>query len=114
MLTYDVVTAAIAKSVSVSYDSFLVPAWVLFFFMGVVAGRTLRSWNGILAVGIAAVVAATAGWYLAALIGPGYVPGWTLQTLALMAAESMLLSTALGGVGVWIGLAVPGARRGLF
>jgi hypothetical protein len=74
MAMYDVSTALIAKSVSVSYDSFLVPSWVLFFFMGILAGRTLRSWSGILPVAVAATVAATIGWYFAALIGPGYVP----------------------------------------
>jgi len=114
IVAYDAVSAAIALAVGVSYNSFLVPALVLFFFMGVLAGRKARSWAGILPVAVAAVVDATAGWYLAALIGPGYVPGWTMRELITLAIESAALSAAVGAVGIWVGVGVAGRRRGLF
>jgi hypothetical protein len=106
LLVYDVLAALVAKALTISYNSFLVLALVIVFFMGVYAGRTARSWEGIVAIAIAACVEATAGWYLAALIGPGYVPGWTPRVLVTMAVESALLSTAIGCLGVWTGLRV--------
>lgn len=102
LLAYDALTAAIAKVVGISYDSFLVLAWVLFFFMGVLAGRKF-GWYGLIAVVVAAVFEATIGWYVAAAIGPGYVPGWTMRTLALLAFERALLSSAIAAAGVFIG-----------
>ena len=112
IVAYDALSAAIAKAVGISYNSFLVLALVLFFFMGVVAGRKAASWAGIIPILIAAVVDATIGWYAAACIGPGYVPGWTIRVLVTLAVESAALATAIGTAGVWIGLAVAGARRG--
>ncbi|MBV8067539.1 MAG: hypothetical protein JO113_06155 [Candidatus Eremiobacteraeota bacterium] len=114
IVLYDVVAAAIARSVGVAYNSFLVLALVLFFFMGVYAGRTRRSWSGIVAVAIAAVADATLGWYVAAMIGPGYVPGWTMRGLIVMAVESAVLSIVIGAAGVWVGLSVAGRRREFF
>jgi len=114
IVAYDAIGAAIALAVGVSYNSFLVPALVLFFFMGLVAGRKARSWAGILPVVVAAVADATIGWYIAALIGPGYVPGWTMRDLITLGAESAALATAIGAVGIWFGLGVAGKRRGLF
>lgn len=102
LLVYDALTAAIARAVGVSYDSFLVLAWVLFFFMGVLAGRKF-GWLGLIAVAVAAVLEATAGWYIAAAIGPGYVPGWTMRMLILLAFERALLSCAIAAAGVFIG-----------
>lgn len=114
IVAYDALSAAIAKVVGISYNSFLVLALVLFFFMGVVAGRKAASWAGIIAVAIAAAADATIGWYIAAWIGPGYVPGWTTGVLVTLGIESALLATAIGAAGVWIGLGVAGARRGAF
>jgi hypothetical protein len=114
LIAYDALTAAIAKALAVSYDSFAVLALVLLFFMGIFAGRQARSWSGMLTIAIAAGVEATAGWYVAALIGPGFVPGWTMRGLIVMAIQEVLLSTLVGAVGVWVGLRVAGARRGLF
>lgn len=114
IVAYDALSAAIAKVVGISYNSFLVLALVLFFFMGVVAGRKAASWAGIIAVAIAAAADATIGWYIAAWIGPGYVPGWTTRVLVTLGIESALLATAIGAAGVWIGLGVAGARRGAF
>ena len=114
IVLYDALAAAIARAVGISYDSFLVLALVLFFFMGIYAGRKRRSWSGILAVAIAALADATLGWYVATIIGPGYVPGWTMRGLIVMASESALLSTAIGAAGVWVGLGVAGRRRQLF
>ena len=113
IIAYDALSAAIAKVVGVSYNSFLVLALVLFFFMGLFAGRKVRSWAGILPVAVAAVADATVGWYSAALIGPGYVPGWTMRDLVTLAIESFVLATAIGAVGVWVGLGVAGVRRGV-
>jgi hypothetical protein len=110
IVAYDAVSAAIAKGVGVSYNSFLVLALVLFFFMGIYAGRVVRSWAGALSIAVAAAADATGGWYVAALIGPGYVPGWTVRDLVTLAIESAVLATVIGGVGVWIGLGVAGAR----
>jgi hypothetical protein len=114
IVAYDALSAAIAKVVGISYNSFLVLALVLFFFMGVVAGRKAASWGGIIPVAIAAAVDATIGWYVAAFIGPGYVPGWTTRILVTLAIESAALATAIGCAGVWIGVGVAGARRGAF
>ena len=114
IITYDALSAAIAKLVGVSYNSFLVLALLLFVFMGLLAGRKIRSWAGILPVVVAAVSDATIGWYIAALIGPGYVPGWTMRDLVTLAIESAALATAIGAVGVWVGLRVAGVRRGAF
>jgi hypothetical protein len=113
LVAYDAVAALAARGISVSYDSFSVLALVVIFFMGIYAGRKKR-WRAIAVVVIASAVEATAGWYVAALIGPGYVPGWTMRGLIVMAAQSALLSSAVGAVGVWIGVGVAGARRGLF
>jgi hypothetical protein len=106
LVAYDVLAAFVAKALTISYNSFLVLALVLVFFMGVYAGRAARSWQGLVAIVVAACVEATAGWYLAALVGPGYVPGWTPRLLVAMAVESALLSTAIGCLGVWTGLRV--------
>ena len=102
LIAYDALTAAIAKAVGISFDSFLVLAWVLFFLMGVIAGRKF-GWFGLLAVAVAAALEATLGWYVAALIGPGYVPGWTTQMLLLLAVERTLVSCAIAAAGVFIG-----------
>ena len=102
LIAYDALTAAIAKAIGISYDSFLVLAWVLFFFMGVIAGRKF-GWPGPIVILIVATLEATAGWYVAAAIGPGYVPGWTTRMLMLLASERALLSTAIGVAGVFIG-----------
>jgi len=112
LVLYDAVAALIARSLTISYDSFLVLSLVLIFFMGVYAGRKRRG-RGIVAIAIAAAIEATAGWYCAALIGPGYVPGWTVRTLIVMAVEAWLLSAGVGFVGVGIGLRVAGPRRRL-
>ncbi len=106
LVVYDVLAALIAEALTISYNSFLVLALVIVFFMGVYAGRLARSWDGVVAIAVAACVEATAGWYLAALIGPGYVPGWTPRLLVVMAVESALLSTVIGSLGVWTGLRV--------
>ena len=82
---------------------------VLFFFMGIYAGRRSRLAGGIVSIAIAAAVETTLGWYVAALIGPGYVPGWTMRILVVMAVQSAILSTAIGAVGVWIGERSPRA-----
>jgi hypothetical protein len=111
IIAYDALTAGIAKVVGISYNSFLVLALVLFFFMGLFAGRKAGSWAGILPVAVAAAADATIGWYGAALIGPGYVPGWTLRVLVTLAIESAVVATVIGGVGVAIGLRVAGARH---
>ena len=111
LVAYDTLAALIASAVGVSYNSFLILALVLFFFAGLLAGRKMRSWRGLVPVAIAAGVEATAGWYVAWLIGPGYVPGWTVRALVVMAVESALVSICIGAVGVRIGLAVAGARR---
>ena len=113
LLAYDALSALVAKALTISYNSFLVPALTMLFFMGVYAGRKAGSWAGVVPVIVAAVVDATAGWYLAALIGPGYVPGWTARELLAMGIESAVLSTAVGCAGVWVGLRVAGARRAL-
>lgn len=114
IVAYDAFSAAIAKVVGISYNSFLVLALVLFFFMGILAGRKAASWAGMIPVVIAAAVDATIGSHIAAVIGPGYVPGWTIRILVTLAIESALLATAVGAAGVWIGLGVAGTRRGAF
>ena len=106
LVAYDALTAAIAKALTISYNSFLVLALVIVFFMGVYAGRRGRSWVGAIPIAIAAVAQSTAGWYVAALIGPGYVPGWTMRDLVVMAVESALLASVIGWAGVWIGIKV--------
>jgi hypothetical protein len=109
LIAYDALTAIVAKWLTISYNSFLVPALVILFFMGVYAGRKARSWAGILPVAIAALADATLGWYVAALIGPGFVPGWTPRELIVMASESAALSVAVGCAGVAVGLRVAGS-----
>ncbi len=111
LVVYDVLAALLARALTIAYDSFVILALVLLFFMGLIAGRKARSWDGIVPVAIAAAAEATAGWYLAALIGPGYVPGWTARSLIVMGLERALLSTAIGAVGVWVGISVARSRR---
>jgi|GEM_PF-5874601 len=113
LIAYDAVAAALAKWIVISYDSFVILPVVAIFFMGIYAGRKKRSWGGLAPIVIAALVEVTVGWYVAALIGPGYVPGWTMRQLVVLAVESALLFVAVGAAGVWIGLGVSGARRGL-
>ncbi|MBV8281284.1 MAG: hypothetical protein JO347_04385 [Candidatus Eremiobacteraeota bacterium] len=114
IVVYDAIAAIIARSVGVAYNSFLVLALVLFLFMGVYAGRRRGSWSAIVAVAIAAAADATLGWYVAAIVGPGYVPGWTVRGLIVMAVESVVLATAIGAAGVCVGLAVAGRRHEFF
>lgn len=106
LLAYDAFAAIVAKWLTISYNSFLIPALVMLFFMGVYAGRKARSWAGLTPVVIAAIVDATLGWYVAATIGPGFVPGWTMRELVVMSVESALVSIVIAGAGVWIGLRV--------
>ena len=111
LVLYDALTAAIAKAIGISFDSFLVLAWVLFLIMGVIAGRKY-GWFGMIPLVVAAALEATAGWYVAALIGPGYVPGWTTRTLVTLALERALLSSAIGAAGVFIGRrSLPPSKR---
>jgi hypothetical protein len=113
VVAYDALSASIAAWLGITYDSFLVLLLVLFFFMGIYAGRKRGSWGGISPIVIAAVVDATAGWYVAAAIGPGYVPGWTMRMLIVMGVESAVLAAAAGAAGVAVGVRVAGARRGV-
>lgn len=113
LVAYDALAAAVARAVGISYDSFAVLALVVIFFMGIYAGRKLRR-RGIVVIAIVAAIEATAGWYVASLIGPGYVPGWTMRALVVMGVEAWLLSAAVGLAGVGIGLRVAGLRRRLF
>jgi hypothetical protein len=108
---YDAFVALMARWIGIAYNSFLVPMFVLFFFLGIYAGRKKGSWVAITPIAIAAAVEATVGWYVAALIGPGYVPGWTMRALIVIAVESAALSTAVGAAGVAVGLRVARARR---
>jgi hypothetical protein len=71
--------------------------------MGIYSGRVARSWNGMVAIFIAVAIEATLGWYVAALIGPGYVPGWTVGVLILMGVEAAALALAIGAIGVAVG-----------
>jgi len=114
LVAYDALAAALAKWIGISYDSFVVLAVVLIFFMGIYAGRVRRSWDAIVPIVFASAIETTVGWYVAAAIGPGYVPGWTMRDLIVSAAESAILFAAVGAVGVAIGLRVAGARRGAF
>jgi hypothetical protein len=114
LVAYDAIAAGAARAISVSYNSFLVPQLVLIFFMGILSGRKIRSWAALLPIAIAVTIEATLGWYVAALIGPGYVPGWTMRLLVVMAIESAVLSAAIGAAGISIGLRVGGVRRRLF
>ncbi|HLX25745.1 MAG TPA: hypothetical protein VKR05_02030 [Candidatus Cybelea sp.] len=102
LVLYDALTATIAKAIGISYDSFLVLAWVLLLLMGVLAGRKY-GWLGLIPLVVTAALEATAGWYVAAAIGPGYVPGWTMRMLVALALERALLSIAIGAAGVFIG-----------
>ncbi len=58
------------------------------------------------AIVIAVAIEATLGWYVAALIGPGYVPGWTVPVLILMGVEAAALALVIGAIGVAVGLRV--------
>lgn len=106
LIVCDAISALIARAVGISYDTFIVPALVILFFMGIYSGRVARSWSGMVAVFIAVAFEATLGWYIAALIGPGYVPGWTVPALILMGVGAAALALALGAIGVAIGLRV--------
>ena len=44
IVAYDALTALIARAIGATYNSFLVPALVPFFVMGVYAGRKAGSW----------------------------------------------------------------------
>jgi len=106
LIVCDAISALIARAVGISYDTFIVPALVIIFFMGIYSGRVAGSWNGMIAVVLGVATEATLGWYLAALIGPGYVPGWRLPTLVVMGVEAAALALAVGAIGVAIGLRV--------
>ena len=106
LIVCDAISALIARAVGISYDTFIVPALVILFFMGIYSGRVARSWSGMIAVVIAVAIEATLGWYVAALIGPGYVPGWTVPVLILMGVEAAALALVIGAIGVAVGLRV--------
>jgi hypothetical protein len=102
----DAIAALLARAVGISYDTFVIPALVIVFFMGIYAGRLARSWSGMLPVAIAIAVETTLGWYVASWIGPGYVPGWTLPALIVMGVEATIIVAVIGATGVAIGLRV--------
>lgn len=106
LIVCDAISALIARAVVISYDTFIVPALVILFFMGIYSGRVARSWNGTIAIFIAVAIEATLGWYLAALIGPGYVPGWTVPVLILMGVGAAALALIVGAIGVAVGVRV--------
>jgi hypothetical protein len=110
LIVCDVISAAIARAVGISYDTFIVPALVILFFMGVYSGRVARAWSGLTAVVIAVAIETTLGWYVASLIGPGYVPGWTVPALIVMGAQAAMLAIVVGAIGVAVGVRVSGAR----
>lgn len=106
LIVCDAVSALIARAVGISYDTFIVPALVIIFFMGIYSGRVARAWIGMIAVFIAVAIEATLGWYVAALVGPGYVPGWTVSMLILMGVEAAAVALVIGAIGVAVGMRV--------
>lgn len=110
ILAYDAVAAAIAKALTVSFDSFLIPGLVLFVLMGVVAGRKARSWAALAPVAVAAAADSTLGWYIAGLLVPSNFPNWSAFGYVLGALDAFALSAFLGAVGIAVGLRVGGAR----
>lgn len=101
---YDALAALLAKAIGISYDSFVVPAVVLFVFMGVYAGRKSGDWSGFVPVLVAALVHATLGWYVAALVGPGRLPQWTTAEAAYVLVGGAFAPLIFGAAGVAAGI----------
>ncbi|HTX58169.1 MAG TPA: hypothetical protein VMH02_00735 [Verrucomicrobiae bacterium] len=110
-VAYDALAAGIARALSISYDTFAILAFVLFFLMGLLAGRKAHAWTGVLPVAIAALVEATAGWYVAAAIGPGSVPGATREWIVYAGLAGAAYLIVAGAAGVAIAKRIPSTTR---
>jgi hypothetical protein len=105
MLLFDAVTATISKIASINYGNFALLAIVVYVFLGIYGGRTLRSWRALISVAVAAIVEATLGWYVAALIGPGLPPVAATQLeMVFTGVVSVIVATLFGAMGVAVGL----------
>jgi hypothetical protein len=111
MVCYDAICAFIAAGAGVAYDSFIVPAVVLFIFMGILAGRKMHGWGGLVPVLVAAIVHTTLGWYVAWLIGPGAIPNWTPEAVAIEITAGLAAALVFGAAGVAVGIRVGRTAR---
>ncbi|HEY1655171.1 MAG TPA: hypothetical protein VGF86_08675, partial [Candidatus Tumulicola sp.] len=80
---------------------------VLYLAFGVYAGQRLRPGRAFVAIVVAAVIDATIGAYVAALIGPGRpAAGTPMQQIVAWSAITAALSALFGAIGVGVGTRV--------
>jgi hypothetical protein len=107
LVAFDAVAAMVAKAAAINYGSFTLLALVIYVGLGVFAGQRLRWWRALVAMVVAALVDASLGSSVAALIGPGRTPAGTSVTeivgTALLAG---LLYALFGAIGVAVGTRV--------
>ncbi len=102
-IAFDAIAASIARVFAFNYGQFQLLAVILFAAYGIVAGQRLRSARALAAVAIAVVVDATAGSYVASLIGAWIVTNQTGREALGSTLLSALLNMVVGGAGVVVG-----------
>ena len=113
ILAYDVIAGVASRLLWVTYASLLLPGAIVLIVMGVYAGRAIRSWYAMIPMIVAATVQSTLGWAIAAHLSTSFFTPPSAFSLAVEVVSSAVFATAIGAFGVWLGLGVAGARRGI-
>ena len=108
-VAFAALAAAISRAASINYGDFALLGVVMYVTFGIVAGQRLRASRAIVSVCVAALIEASLGSYVAALIGPGRPPPGTGPTeLVGLAALTVAFSIGCGSLGVAVGRRVAG------
>ena len=103
VLLFDTLASISSKLLGLAYVWFSIPQLIMYFAMGFVFMRRLQSVSKLLIViVIASVVEATLGWKISAEIGPGKLVGETPAGFIIDSVASIVTTTAVGLLGVWI------------
>lgn len=108
LVAFAAIAAIVAKAAAINYGDFTLLGLLIYVAFGIFAGQRLRWWRALIALIVAALVDASLGWYVAALIGPGRP---LASSGALEIIGTALLAALLDVVFAAIGIAI-GARVG--
>ena len=110
LVAFDAIAASIAQAARFNYGQFILLGLVVYVGLGIFAGQRLRWQRALAAILIAALIDASLGSYVAALIGPGRpVAGTPVREILAAAFLGALFNAIFGAIGVFIGGRV--ARR---
>jgi hypothetical protein len=112
VLAFDAVASSVSKAAAIPYFDFVIPQLVMYVIMGCVLQRSAgMGAPTITPVLIAAIVEATLGWWISIDIGVGRRPTSHIGLTIFLTATVVLLNTALGALGMWIGYALNRASK---